>query len=77
MGSLKSGKSIVYERDDRGNVWGRYHCESERWLVGTNPAPSSLTDYIEWRDLIEAADENPALQKLLEKTLNTYRLMKR
>jgi hypothetical protein len=77
MGNLKPGKSIIYERDDRGNVWGRYHCESERWLVGSGPESSSLTDYVEWRDLIETAEHNPSLAKMLEKTVNTYRLMKK
>jgi hypothetical protein len=73
---LKPGKSIVYERDDKGNIWGRYHCEPDRWLVGSTPASSSLTDYVEWRDLVETAEQNSVLHSLLEKTINTYRLIK-
>ena len=76
MGNLKPGKTIAYEKDDRGRVWGRYHGETERWLVGGPAEKSDLNEYQEWRDMLAVAEENPALQKLLEKTLNTYRLMK-
>ena len=76
MGSLKPGKSIAYERDDRGRVWGGYYGETERWPVGEPAEKSALHEYREWRDMLAVAEENPALQKLLEKTLNTYRLMK-
>jgi len=77
MGNLKPGKSIIYERDDKGTVWARYHGDAERWLVGSGPKSSSLTDYQEWLDLIETAEHNPSLAKMLEKTVNTYRLMKK
>ena len=76
MGSLKPGKSIAYERDDQGRVWGRYYGETERWPVGGPAEKSALHEYREWRDLVEAAEKNPVLQNLLSKTLNTYRLIK-
>ena len=75
MGSLKPGKSIIYERDDKGTVWARYHGETERWIVGETRASYS-PDYSEWRELNEAAEQNPTLRALLEKTINTYRLIK-
>jgi len=77
MGNLKPGKSIVYEQDDKGTVWARYHGETKRWIVGETAESNGIYDYREWRDLIKTAEENPALSKLLEKTVNTYRLMKK
>lgn len=76
MGNLKPGKAIAYERDDRGRVWGRYHGETERWLIGEPAKKSVLCLYQEWRELNEAAEQNPTLGALLEKTINTYRLIK-
>jgi len=76
MGSLKPGKSIIYERDDKGTIWARYHGEKERWLVGGPSNEKIFCDYVEWRDILEAARENPTLGALLEKTINTYRLIK-
>jgi hypothetical protein len=75
MGSLKPGKCIVYERDDKGTVWGRYHGETKRWIVGEH-AENSIYDYREWRDLVKTAQQNSTLRHLLEKTINTYRLIK-
>jgi len=77
MGHLKPSKSIVYERDDKGTVWARYHGEVKRWIVGGPAESNSIYDYREWRDLIDAAEQNPALAKMVEKTVNTYRLMKK
>ena len=77
MGNLKPGKSIIYERDDKGRVWGRYHGETERWQVGGPSEEQIFCNYTEWRDILEAARENSTLSRLLEKTINTYRLIKR
>jgi hypothetical protein len=76
MGSLKPGKSVVYERDDNGTVWARYHSETKRWIVGEPAENNSIYDYREWRDLVKTAQQNSTLRHLLEKTINTYRLMK-
>ena len=76
MGNLKPGKAIAYEKDDQGRVWGRYHGETERWLVGGPAETSALTGYQDWLGLLEAAEQNPTLGALLEKTINTYRLIK-
>lgn len=76
MGNLKPGKAIAYERDNKGTVWARYHGETERWIVGRHSENYSICDYIEWRDLKETAEENSTLGALLEKTINTYRLIK-
>ena len=76
MGSLEPGKNIVYEKDDKGVVWGRYHGESERWQVGGTVERSYFLDYAEWRDMTEMAENNPNLKSLIDKALNTYRLMK-
>lgn len=74
MGSLTPGKSIVYERDDQNRVWARYHNETDRWLVGGPPA--GYNSFADWQDLISTARENRTLEVLLEKTINTYRLIK-
>ena len=75
MGSLKPGKTIVYEND--GNtVYGRYQGEAQRWVVGTTVDSQRVLDYNEWQDMMEMAQHNPNLKSLIDKALNTYRLMK-
>lgn len=76
MGNLKPGKAIAYEKDDQGRVWGRYHGETERWLIGGPVENSPLKGYQGWLGLLEAAEQNSSLGALLEKTINTYRLIK-
>ena len=76
MGNLKPGKSIIYERDDKGKVWGRYHGETERWQVGVPADCNNFLDYAEWRDMWELSKHNSTLHSLIEKTINTYRLIK-
>ena len=74
MGTLKPNKSIVYEKDNRGQIWARYHNETDRWLVG-GPSLTHI-EFEEWRNLIKTAQQNTTLRLLLEKTINTYNLIK-
>lgn len=74
MGSLTPNKPIVYERDNKNRVWARYHGSTERWLVG---GPSiDYNSFRDWSELVDAAYKNKTLEILLEKTINTYRLIK-
>ena len=76
MGNLKPGKTIIYERDDKGRIFARYEGELERWEVG-GPAECSLfLEYGEWRDMWELSKENSTLRSLIDKCINTYRLIK-
>ena len=77
MGNLKPGKSIDYERDNNGTVWARYHGETKRWIAGGPAESNSIYDYREWQGMLAAAEQNPTLHSLLEKTINTYRLMRK
>jgi len=75
MGSLKPGKTIVYDIDNNV-VYARYQGESQRWIVGATVSSQSVYDYNEWRDMVKMAQHSPMLKSLLDKTINTYRLMK-
>jgi len=75
MGSLEPGKTIVYERNNN-TVYGRYHGETERWVVGNTVDTQSVLDYTEWQEMTAAAHSNPTLKSLIDKCINTYRLLK-
>ena len=75
MSKLDTGKTIIYERNNN-TVYGRYHGETERWIVGSTVDPESVLDYTEWQEMTAAAHSNPVLKSLIDKCINTYRLMK-
>ena len=81
MGSLDPNKAIIYESPDGGEtVYGRYSGERDRFLVGESlKAFEKRTGIIEqelWRDILEEAKTNPALQKALDRVKMLYRLSK-
>jgi len=78
MGSLKPGKKIAYERDDKGRIWGRYHGETERWIVG-GPDPYCFIDndtFSEFHDMLQAAQYNQTLASMLKNCLEVHKLLK-
>jgi len=75
MSKLDTGKTIVYERNNN-TVYGRYHGEIKRWIVGSTVDLESVLDYAEWQEMTAAARCNPTLKSLVDKCINTYRLMK-
>ena len=75
MSKLDTGKTIIYERNNN-TVYGRYHGETERWIVGSTVDSESVLDYTEWQEMTAAAHSNLTLKSLIDKCINTYRLMK-
>jgi len=75
MGSLEPGRTIIYENDGK-TVYGRYHGETKRWVVGSTVDSQYDFDYNEWKDMMELAKHNFTLRLLIDKCINTYRLMK-
>jgi hypothetical protein len=77
MGSLKPGKKIAYERDDKGRIWGRYHGETERWIVG-GPDPYFIDNstFLEFYDMLQAAHYDKTLASMLKHCIEAHKLLK-
>ena len=84
MGKLIPDQALIYERSD-GVVYARYrdppHNTVPRWIVGGDPAgvaraQGDLLNYSDWQDMCRLAKENPALEKLLDKLVTTYYIVK-
>ena len=82
LSKLIPGETLIYERAD-GVVYARYRDrpEIERWIIGGDPAgvaraQGEILDYGEWKNLCEAALENPTLKKQLDKLVTTYYIIK-
>jgi hypothetical protein len=78
------GQPLIYERAN-GVVYARYrdppHNKKERWVIGGDPgavarAQGKLLDYSEWLQLCDLAETNPTLNKLMNKLVNTYYMVK-
>jgi len=81
MGSLKPGATYIYERVD-GTVYAREAGSLERDAVGWDYEPKSksqelLKENREWRDILEAAKTNQALQDAVERVKIMYHLSKK
>ena len=76
-GRLKSGANYIYERAD-GKVYAREHGSTERILIGedynldVNHRNSQLFE--EWLPVLQAAEQNPALQDALARVKLVYEL---
>ena len=84
MADLLPGEALIYERSD-GVVYARYrdppHNTVPRWIIGGDPAAvaraqGDMLNYSEWQDLCRLAQEHPTLEKLLDKLVTTYYIVK-
>lgn len=73
MGTLEPGRTIEYTKVGT-TTYARYKGENKWWAVGWQ-AETRLT-YAEWQEMCRLAETNQTLNTLLEKTINTYKLMK-
>ena len=83
-GNLVVGEALIYERAD-GVVYARYrdppHSSVPRWIVGGDPAAvaraqGDMLNYSDWQDMCRLAKEHPTLEKLLDKLVTTYYIIK-
>jgi len=84
MGNLIPNQPLIYERSN-GVVYARYrdppHNTIPRWIVGGDPAgvaraQGELLNYNEWIKLCDLSKTNTTLQKLLDKLVITYYIIK-
>lgn len=75
MSQLKPGATYIYERAD-GRVYAREFGSSERVLIGEEYALDVSRRRTEiandWVPIIEAAEQNPALQDALDRAKLIY-----
>lgn len=78
------GEALIYERAD-GIVYARYrdppHNTKPRWVIGGDPgavarAQGRLLDYGEWTKLCDMCETHPTLNKLMDRLVNTYYILK-
>lgn len=84
MTKMIPGEPLIYERAD-GVVYARYrdppYNTLPRWIVGGDPAgvaraQGDLLNYSDWQDLCRLSKENPMLEKLMNKLVITYYMIK-
>ena len=78
------GEALIYERAD-GVVYARYrdppHNTIARWIIGGDPAgvakaQGDMLHYSDWQDLCRLAKEHPTLEKLLDRLVTMYYVVK-
>ena len=82
MGSLKPGATYIYERVD-DVVYAREFGSLEREAIGwdykdeqSSSAHAILREAREWREILEAAKDNQALQEAIDRVKILYHLSK-
>jgi len=74
MGSLKPGATYIYERAD-GVTYAREFGETERIAIGWDYDQDRVNEII-WKDVLNDAKTNPALQSALDRVIMIYKLSK-
>ena len=80
MGTLLAGATYVYEREG-GRTYARIAGQTERVLIGEdysvemNRRSSEIAD--EWIPIVQAAEQDPALQQALDHAKMLYLLSKK
>lgn len=76
MGTLTPGATYIYERSN-GVIYAREQGKTERKVVGyeTNVDVQNKL-FGMWNDVLLEAEQNPALQKALDRAIMIYRLSK-
>lgn len=81
---LIPGEALIYERAD-GVTYAKYrdppHNKIPRWIVGGDPgglsrAQGVLLHYGEWQNLCDMCKKNETLNKLMDKLIITYFMLK-
>ena len=84
LGNLIPNEALIYERSD-GVVYARYrdppHNTIPRWIIGGDPAgvaraQGDMLHYSDWQDLCRLAKEHPTLEKLLDRLVTMYYVVK-
>ena len=82
MGTLKPGATYIYERVD-DVVYAREFGSLDREAIGwdykdeaSSIAHAVLKESREWREILEAAKTNPALQEAIDRVKILYHLSK-
>lgn len=82
MGNLKPGATYIYERVDNV-VYARESGSLDREAIGwdykdekSSSAHAILKESREWREILEAAKDNPTLQEALDRVKILYHLSK-
>jgi hypothetical protein len=78
MTIIKSIEEItIFESPDGGKtVYARKSGETERKLIIEDPEKKYRDRWLEWRDILEASKDNPALADQIEKAELIWRLTK-
>jgi hypothetical protein len=78
MTIIKSIEEVtIFESPDGGKtVYARKSGETERKLIIEDPEKKYRDRWLEWRDILEASKDNPALADQIEKAELIWRLTK-
>ena len=78
MTIIKSIEEIwIYESPDGGKtIYRRKSGETDRELIREDPEKKHRDRWLEWRDILEASKNNPALADQIEKAELIWRLIK-
>ncbi len=77
MGQLKPGATYIYERVD-DVIYAREQGKTERRVVGWDykTSKNSSTNSVNWVDVFERSNTNPALKKALDNVILIYNTIK-
>lgn len=70
--------NFIYESPDKGKTifarrWHRLH---EKLMISANSESKGIEKLFLWQEILEAAETNPTLKDLVEKTEAVYMLLK-
>jgi len=79
MSTLIPGESLIYERDDKGNIYARYrdppHNTIPRWRIGgPSEGEIDLKHHNLWNKIRMKGKEDPDLQKKIDHVILYYSL---
>jgi hypothetical protein len=75
MGNLTPGAKYIYENDGE-KIYAREEGSSERTIIGETNTGTRLRETQLWKDILEAAKTNTALQLALDRAKVIYYLSK-
>ena len=76
MGSLKPGATLIYERAN-GVITAREFGSTEKRVIGYDVNSSAEQIHLsEWNEILQASENNPALQEAIDRVKIVYNLSK-